>query len=101
MDVDAYPLTMKVTDYTRSSLLYPTSMDGPDGRVMKIAVWDQAADKVRNLKLGSFYQLKNVSVRPDREGYLEGHIRISDKDYDTMPVKALLRGNKLVQELLR
>ncbi|KAG8925840.1 hypothetical protein FRC02_009374 [Tulasnella sp. 418] len=75
---DSSPSEMYVTDYTKNPD-FPSHRVGPIGRTMRIRIWDTQKEASRYLKAGH-YQLKNVFVKVDGLGCLEGNLRGDHKD---------------------
>ncbi|KAG8957862.1 hypothetical protein FRC03_009746 [Tulasnella sp. 419] len=75
---DSSPSEMYVTDYTKNPD-FPSHRVGPIGRTMRIRIWDTQKEASRYLKPGH-YQLKNVFVKVDGFGCLEGNLRGDHKD---------------------
>ena len=67
-----------VTDYTRNNQMAgvqsswcPTSLSE---FVLQMEMWDDAAEVARTMKEGEYYFIKNVRMRANHEGYLEGKV---------------------------
>ena len=65
-----------MTDYTRNEILPPidTAWSDPSltGGILKIEMWDRAAEAAAQMQSGEYYALKNVRMRMSNGGYVEG-----------------------------
>lgn len=82
--------TMYATDYTRHRDMFAGSAE----RTLKISLWNRDREAASNLT-PDFYHLKNIFVKIDKEGKVEGQMRGDGGSF-----KRLYRKAPEVQKLL-
>jgi hypothetical protein len=69
------PYSIYVTDYTKNDSLAPTTASwcSPTlaGYILRMELWDEAAERGPEMKLGEYYEIKNVRMRVSASGYWE------------------------------